>query len=461
MYRTLHFFLFFISIVFYLTCGKKLEDGTVAKINQEKITFDEFYLSFNLYPHFRKNLTLRQARLQQLDFLVDRIYLKMAAEAEGIDKDRDIAEKLNYIKQKEMLKKLYEINVLDKIKISKEDAWEEYKRSNIQIEMRHLFAKTLDQAQKYYYRLQNGFDFYQLAKLSFKDSTLANNGGYLGYLTFTDLDPMLIDSVYNLKIGKYSKPLRSSYGYHIILIENVKQSIFLSREYFQQHKDIYVASLKKRRAAHKSAEFVSMTLKNKSVDINPPIFQRLIDVSKKNILERRQEYPFAIPAVTDRELQKITNTMDLIADSILVKFTGGHWTVSDFLERLKKMPPMDRPIVNRKRVLINKIVNMVRDELLLQEAYKEKIDEDHDFKKEMTKWRSVLLAEEFRKRIYWVKYKEKDEAKWNYRKNLYRFIKTKYPVKIDTTILFKDVNKEQLNERMPLINITVREPYIW
>jgi len=445
----------------FLSCSKHPEDKIVARVGDEEITFSEFDMDFNLYPHYRQNSTMRNARLEQINYMIDRVYLKMAAQQEGLDKKPDITEKLDYIRYKEILKRLYEKNVLDSIHISDDDAWQEYKKSNIQVKMRHLFAKTKEQAEKYFQELQAGASFSELALSCFKDSILAHNGGDLGFLNITDLDPLLVDSVYNQRIGQFSKPLQSSYGYHIIRVDDIKQSVFLSKDYFEQNKDYYVNSLKTRRATRRSAAFVSEALKGKSVNINPKIFRRLLTINKRNVAIKQQEYPFTVPAVTDLELQKINDSITDLSDSVLVRFSNGQWTVGEFLNKLSQMPPLHRPVVNREKELVNRILDMVRDELLLQEAIREGIEQDPELKKNVSKWEKELLAEEYYRRIYWVDYQKLNREKWQDRKNLLADIKTKYPARIDTTLLFHNVTKEQLEKHLPKINITVREPYIW
>jgi hypothetical protein len=449
-------------ILLFVGCsGKNSNDKIIARVDNNAITAREFQVSFHLYPKYRQNTTLRQACLQQINYMIDRIYLNMAAKKDGIEMLPEIIEKIEYIKRKEQLKRLYEKNVLDKIEISEQEAWEEYKRYNLQIRMRHLFATTKKQAQEYYFQLQNGASFSNIAKFSFKDSVLANNGGDLGFVTITDLDPFLVDSVYSLRIGEISKPIRSSFGYHIILVEDLKQSAFLSQEYFKQNRNQYEKSIQKRRAAKKSSEYVSKILSGKSVDINPPIFHQLVSISKNNITNRKEEFPFTVPAVTKGELQNISLGMESIKDSILVRYTGGEWTVTEFIEKLKRMPPLDRPVINREQEFIQNIVNLVRDELLLEEAENENIAEDEIFQKNFNQWKDALLAEEYFKRVYWSEYKEQDEIKWHHRKEMLSNIRTQYPAKIDTTNLYREFSPTQLDKKLSLINVTLREPYVW
>ncbi|RMG62199.1 MAG: hypothetical protein D6715_12515, partial [Calditrichaeota bacterium] len=176
------------------------DDPVVARVGDQEIHFSDFLLRFTLFPQFKPNSTLREARLEQLDHVIDRFLLWQAAEKDGLANDPDIQAYLNYILRQETLKYLYKKEVYEKIPVSDQDAWEEYKRRNIRIRLRHLFAPTREQALAFRRRLEQGATFQQLAREAFSDSVLANNGGDLGYVNFTDLDPLLADSIYNLPL---------------------------------------------------------------------------------------------------------------------------------------------------------------------------------------------------------------------------------------------------------------------
>lgn len=73
-------------------------------------------------------------------------------------------------------------------------------------------------------QLDEGASFDDLAKNNSEDTATAENGGDLGYVTWTDnMDANFIDAAKNLEVGKYTAtPVKSSYGYHIILKEEQK-----------------------------------------------------------------------------------------------------------------------------------------------------------------------------------------------------------------------------------------------
>lgn len=73
-------------------------------------------------------------------------------------------------------------------------------------------------------QLDEGASFEDLAKNNSEDTATATDGGDLGYVTWTDnMDENFIDAAKNLEVGKYTEtPVKSSYGYHIILKEEQK-----------------------------------------------------------------------------------------------------------------------------------------------------------------------------------------------------------------------------------------------
>lgn len=84
-------------------------------------------------------------------------------------------------------------------------------------------------------KLNNGEDFAKLAKKYSKDEASAVNGGKLGYFELDEMVEEFSNAAKDLKVKEYTKePVKSSYGYHIILktgqkdkpkLKDVKDSI--------------------------------------------------------------------------------------------------------------------------------------------------------------------------------------------------------------------------------------------
>jgi len=68
---------------------------------------------------------------------------------------------------------------------------------------------------------EKGADFAQIAKEYSEDDFSSSNGGDLGYFSRGTMDPYFEEAVFSMKIGQISEPVKSSYGYHIIKLEDL------------------------------------------------------------------------------------------------------------------------------------------------------------------------------------------------------------------------------------------------
>lgn len=81
--------------------------------------------------------------------------------------------------------------------------------------------KALKEINSIYDELQKGMDFSEAAK-KYSQCPSSANGGSLGYIdVFSTVYPFET-AAYNTSVGKYSKPIRTEYGYHIVKVFDVK-----------------------------------------------------------------------------------------------------------------------------------------------------------------------------------------------------------------------------------------------
>ena len=133
---------------------------------------------------------------------------------------------------------------------------EAFSRVNEQIAARHLFAKTEEEANNLYELAKIGVDFNTLAKQVFTDSVLQNNGGYLGYFTWGDMDPAFEDAAYSLKVGEISPPIKTAYGYSIIKVEDKTVNPLLTESEFQRKKSHLQDVIKMRKKEPSEQEYI-------------------------------------------------------------------------------------------------------------------------------------------------------------------------------------------------------------
>jgi parvulin-like peptidyl-prolyl isomerase len=79
-------------------------------------------------------------------------------------------------------------------------------------------AANLSEANRIYQELKNGADFSQTAQKYSKDGGSAKNGGDLGWFGKGMMVKEFEDACFSAKVGEIQKPVKSSFGYHIILV---------------------------------------------------------------------------------------------------------------------------------------------------------------------------------------------------------------------------------------------------
>jgi peptidyl-prolyl cis-trans isomerase SurA len=79
-------------------------------------------------------------------------------------------------------------------------------------------------ADSIYDQLQNGADFSVMAHKYSDDEASADSSGELGWYSAEDLLPTFKEAIQGLSVGQISKPVYSDFGYHIIKLEDRRDS---------------------------------------------------------------------------------------------------------------------------------------------------------------------------------------------------------------------------------------------
>ncbi len=153
----------------------------------------------------QKDPTVQLALKEAHDTIISKAYLE---------------KKINELATPEKLKELY-------------DAETKTMERSDEVHARHILVQTEKEANDILVQLEAGADFQMLANTKSLDAE-NGNGGDLGYFQKNMMIPEFGEAVFALKKGQLSKPIKTPFGWHIVLVEDRRVAPLPSFEAVQE-----------------------------------------------------------------------------------------------------------------------------------------------------------------------------------------------------------------------------------
>lgn len=247
-------------------CAKDAkEEGLVAKVNDEGITEEEYNMDLqiekDLYKMESGGKELTEEDLENLKekiltkLIIEKLIAQDASskdivvskeevkeELKGLSTPLGGEEKLDAFLQTNNIPKEYfteqikkglllikhKDNFIKESDIDKKDAekyYNENKDELVVIKARHILVDDEKKGKELLEKLKKGEDFGSLAKAESKDSVSAIKGGELGYFKKGSMIKEFDEAAFNLKVGEISPLVKTKFGYHIIEVEERKDTL--------------------------------------------------------------------------------------------------------------------------------------------------------------------------------------------------------------------------------------------
>ena len=162
--------------------------------------------------------------------LIRREILFQEAKKAGLDKKPDIAAQAEAAKQAILIRS-YVQDYIKKHPIEEAQLRADYEKVKAQVggteyKAHHILVKEETEAQSIIDKLKKGEKFAELAKQSI-DPGSKENGGDLGWAASSNYVKPFADALAALEKGKYTdKPVKSDFGYHVIMLEDTRPTSF-------------------------------------------------------------------------------------------------------------------------------------------------------------------------------------------------------------------------------------------
>ena len=198
------------------------EADIVATVNGEVITVTELeQLSGDVAQRTRADVP----RERLIEELVSRELLFQDAEKKKLAQQPDVAESLTMVRQT-LLSQAAVQDFIEKNPVTDEEIKkaydEQHGKKSTEYNARHILVKTEDEAKAVTKKLKGGAKFEDLAKTTSIGPT-KTQGGSLGWFSPGQMVPEFGTAVAKLKKGAYSEPIKTQFGWHVILLEDSRE----------------------------------------------------------------------------------------------------------------------------------------------------------------------------------------------------------------------------------------------
>ncbi len=227
MKQKLVLFILLVFSAFYVSAQK---DEILLKIGNKEIGKEEYERIYIKNNNNLFNESDRKTAKEYLDLFINYKLKVIEAENLQMDTSREFREELEGYRAE--LAAPY----LTDVKFNQELVKTLYDRMNREIDASHILLRlnqdaTAGEVQEVLERITNirdeilaGKDFGEAAVEYSEDPSATKNRGNLGYFTAFQMVAPFEDAAFNLSVGEVSEPVRTSFGYHLIKLNNVRQN---------------------------------------------------------------------------------------------------------------------------------------------------------------------------------------------------------------------------------------------
>ncbi len=220
------------ALVLVAGCAKKenLSESFIAKVNDAVISEEDFIAEISLIPEWaRNNFIGKEGKELFLKEMINKELIYQDAIRRGMQNDKDLEARVEEFRKMTLLSIVLKQEIEDKAEVTESEIKEFYEKNpenfkkGAEVRARHILVDTEEKANDIMASIIKGESFAELAKTFSKDKGSAQNGGDLGFFSRGKMIPEFEETAFSLKKGEVSKPVKTTYGYHIIEVTDRKE----------------------------------------------------------------------------------------------------------------------------------------------------------------------------------------------------------------------------------------------
>jgi peptidyl-prolyl cis-trans isomerase C len=200
----------------------------IAKVNSKTLTEADLKAAVSGINEVQADTLLKDktSRRQLVNSLIEQELLLQKAESDKLDQSADYKRAVENFRKQFLVSAILEKNL--KTKLTDKAARDYYGKNKLkfstdQVRAQHILVATEKEAQEMLKKAkEKDADFQALAEKSSKDPSAKNNRGDLGYFTRDRMVAEFAEAAFNGKPGQIVGPVKTTFGYHIIKVVDIK-----------------------------------------------------------------------------------------------------------------------------------------------------------------------------------------------------------------------------------------------
>lgn len=258
-------------------------------------------------------------------------------------------------------------------------------------ELQTGFSRSLDEAYQsasnILLNMTDSSNFSDIALQYSEDPGVRQNNGRLGWIFWGKVDPDFQKEVFILEMGDVSNPILTKFGYHIVYIEDERASEVV----------VYPDEKVEERVYYSSMGSVRHLLKDEAEKYDGNLLGDLGFKLNNSLVEE-----LAVVVSDEKNRSSYMNNIDLVPifedfqnNGIFVVFGNRGYGLGWFVNRMKKIPPSQRPKAVDRESLERAFRTFVLQYVAEQRAYDAGLESSYGFKAHAVSVEIEILYDSF------------------------------------------------------------------
>jgi peptidyl-prolyl cis-trans isomerase C len=209
--------------------NQTLKDPVVAIVNGQPLHLSELEIAQQALPPQYRNVPMQSVFAALLDRIVDSKLVVQEGRKNKVTDDPAFKHRMAFVEDQVIQDFWLQKEIARKVTPEKmHQRYDERLKSmpgEEEVQARHILVATEDEAKALIAQLKKGASFDKLAREKSTDKASGGEGGDLGWFKKSDMVKEFADAAFALKKGEMSDtPVKTQFGYHIILTEDRRKA---------------------------------------------------------------------------------------------------------------------------------------------------------------------------------------------------------------------------------------------